>query len=558
MKLKLKTLTPVHISTGNEYEALDYINHNGIIHKIHLDKALEIITTVHPDAPSKFADWVEVKIFRTENAGQQGGEERNKEQSRIKSETNLAEFCRKKLQDESLIQTVIDGATLYSVPAPFGLGKDTKINAQFKDSSSLPYIPGSSLKGAIKTALAANAWGKYPEKERAEVLKKAKKTGDRGKISYKDEPLNEMLFSCKATGIVKYDAARFNVMKFFHISDVHLVPGYEANSLEVFPVFLYIRDKEPQPQTIPQEVIPEGSFLEFEFSVDVDGLTRALAESRKPEGMWRGFETKIERLFNVKIGSVSKNELERSLFKGLLGVLADQSSKALRKEMEWLRDLRYSTGKNGLAKEVIKNIYDYYESTIPNTEGTIKLGWGSGFLSTTLFAVLLNTDRPYLEEMFKDTGIGVPRVKGKNFDPPNLENFPKSKRLTAKSLSIPESILGWVKIGSDLKVEPRKPREIQADPTTEEVVVPLTPEEQMAKLKEANEKLKLKDTINMAAVVTGSETPFVLCRILHKDLETETFRAKYAAGLSVNSLVLLKVTFQKPGRVQTVTYLKSL
>ncbi len=560
MKLKLKTLTPVHVSTGNELEALDYLQSKGVIYRIHLDRALEIITAEYPDAPVKFAEWIDSKIFGMERADNRGYEPANKQQSLIRQGTDLKNFCESKLRDNSLVHKIISGATLYKADAPYGLDGKIRINEQIKDSSSQPYIPGSSLKGAIKTVLAANAWGKYSAQEREKVLVKCRKTGKHNKVSYKDDDLLKFLFSCETTGRERSDAARFSIMRFFRFSDAHPVCDDNSLNLEVFPVNLYNRNKSPQTQTNPQEVIPAGMILEFDFTVDVEGLTRAIHESRKPEGIWRGLEQKIEKLFNVKTGSVPKDKLEQVLYEGLLGVMSEQAGKALAKDQEWQRGLNYSMGENGLSKEVIHKLDDLFKAALATTVGTIRIGWGSGFLSTTIFNTLLKTDRKYLEEMFVNAQLGVPRGGGKRFEAPNLEYFPKSKRLTAISEFTPESMLGWVRIGSDLTADPRPERNVVVIAETGTSPEPeiLSPEEQTAKLKEANEKLKLKDTINMAAVVTGSETPFVNCRILHKDLEMETYKAKYAAGLSAGTFVSLKVTFQKPGKVQNVTFAKTL
>ncbi|MBK6680166.1 MAG: hypothetical protein IPG53_09110 [Ignavibacteriales bacterium] len=38
---------------------------------------------------------------------------------------------------------------------------------RIKSSDNLPYIPGTSIKGAVRTALAANAWLKLTDAERA-------------------------------------------------------------------------------------------------------------------------------------------------------------------------------------------------------------------------------------------------------------------------------------------------------------------------------------------------------------------------------------------------------
>ena len=288
MKLKLKTLTPVHVSTGNDLEALDYIQSKDVIYRIHLDKALEIITAEHPDTPEKFAGWIDSKLFGMERADNRGYEPANKTQSLIRQGTDLRHFCESKLRDNSLVHKIIEGATLYKAEAPYGLDGKIRINEQIKDSSSMPYIPGSSLKGAIKTALSASAWEKCSDRERENILGMCRKTGKNNKVSYKDDNLLKFLFSCETTGREKADPARFSIMRFFRFSDAHLVRDAESVNLEVYPVNLYNRKKSPQTQTNPQEVIPAGMILEFDFTVDVEGLTKALSESRKPEGFVAG------------------------------------------------------------------------------------------------------------------------------------------------------------------------------------------------------------------------------------------------------------------------------
>ncbi len=558
MRLQLKTLTPVHISTGRDLEALDYVQVGSCIHRLHLDKALDIIAGEAPDAAEKFADWVDEKIFRTQNAGNRGTEDRNQAQSRIKQDTNLRNFCKKFPNGDEILRKVIAGATLYKTLAPVGMDDKTRINEQIKGPDSLPLIPGTSIKGAVKTALAAIAWMKIPEAERKRLLNFSKKPGrDRFTVKYKDDAVLNYLFSCGDRNDKWFDPGRFNIFKFFSFSDAQLQPGFEGSVLEVLPVYLYLRDKEPQPQTNPQEVVVSGLVFDFEISVDVNALSRALAESRKHNGYWRGLEEKVERLFNLRIGSLKKEELEGNLLEALMSVLKEQSRVAFGNDEEWMRGVKRNSQKNGLIQSDIQRLEELFKKGLPPGGGAFKLGWGSGFLSTTIFSSLRLTNKDFVEEMFLNARIGIPRSRGKEYTAPNLDTFPKSKRLTAAKKMYPDSFLGWVQIGQNLEPEPVE-REIK---TTEAAAA--KPEvkpaaERIPELTAANEKLKLKDVVTMTAVVEGSESPFIICRILHSQLNSELYKAKYVNGLPAGSLVSLKVTFQKPGKIQNVSFVKTL
>lgn len=561
MKLRIKTITPLHISTGKDLETLDYVYQDNFIYRLHLEKSLEILATEDPGVYSKFSDWVDAKIgslLKTDD---------NKEQSETRKTTNLKEFCRVKYPQSGIFSKVLEGATLYKAFAPFGRGESSLLNEQIKDSANKPYIPGSSIKGAIKTALAANAWSKLSDGERKKVLgdEKTRVLKKNNRIEYSDEPLMNHLFTCRVVPDeqrwrnkkIFFDPARFSIMRFFHFSDAHIVEPFGENALEVLPVYLYLKGKEPQPQTNSQEVIPKGVVFEFDFRVDVEGLYTAFRESKHPKGMWRDLSTKIERLFDVKLDNVAKGDYEKLLTDGLFSVLGGvQAVEKFNQDRAWLREFLKISGGGGIAPDAAERLNAFIGDRVSEVGGTIKIGWGSGFTSTTIFNPLKTSDKEFVREMFKELGIGVRKSKGEKKNAPvDLDNFPKSKRMTAQSITSPEFFLSWVQIAPDLKPEPFVRKKIEMVTEKE----PLTREEWIKELQKENESQKPKNNqaVRMNAVVLRSEPPFIFVQLLHSEFNAE-YRVKYPAGLQADTLVTVQVTFQKGKIVNQPTLPKPL
>ncbi|GAB1444054.1 hypothetical protein MASR2M39_28990 [Ignavibacteriales bacterium] len=567
MKLKLKTLTPVHISTGNDLEPFDYLIKDEDFYRISLAKAIDVISEEVPDAPQQFSEWLDKELFRFEAQKNTQHHQANRGQSKIRREINFGVFCRGVLKKPGLVDKLIKSAVVYKMPLPFGMVNNTQVNEQLKSSDNLPYIPGTSIKGAVRTALAANAWMKLTDNERARITQNTKRSMGQfyPKRYYKekDEYLMELLFSCRTTDNSKSDSARFSIFKFFHFSDAHIIPSDQKETMQANPVFLYLKDKAPQPQTNIQETISPGSILEFDLIVDTNGLWRAYKESKAGTGIWLDLEMKLERLFEVKLSEIKKDELEKKVIEGIFSVLNKQATLTFERDLKWMDGLRYFTQKNGIAENTIKRISSFFTGGIPGEGGTLKTGWGSGFLSTTIFHSIKQTDEPFVKEMFHDLKIGEARQKPgygnqeQQSSPTNLNHFPKTRRMTAQQLLIPDSVLGWIQIAEnfstpvpgDVKTDTVETRVVEAPKVDTEAII--------AGYLEANQKLKLKEMQKMYARVVRSEAPMVVCEILHPNLPGE-FKARYPAGLPEGSFVLLNVNFIKSGIIQNVSIAKAL
>lgn len=532
MKLKLKTLTPVHVSTGKDLEPFDYIESNGYIYRISLEKALKVISEEVPDAPEQFSDWIDERILKHDTRKNTRNRQANREQSDLRKKTNFAEFCKVHLGNASLVDRLLESAVVYKVPLPFGLQDNSQINEQIKTSDYAPYIPGSSIKGAVRTALAANAWRELTDTERAEIATNpGRPISEENAKSYydeKDKELMKLLFSCDANGEAKSDAARFSILKFFHFSDAHLIPSEKSEVMETIPVFLYLKGKKPQTQTNAQEMIAMNVIFEFDLTIDTPGLLMAFKESKKERGIWRDLEKKLERLLDVKLGDI-QDDLENKLIEALFVVLKRHAKTTFEKDAEWLDSTDRMNQQTGMNPNTFKRIKRLYDSGIPNYGGTLRVGWGSGFLSTTIFHALKEKNATFLTAMFEDSGIATGSQKKRT--PPDLENFPKSRRMTAKDIFFPQSVIGWIQVAEDFK-EPK--------------------EEMMEVYAAENQKKPRRGIQEMNAIVLRSLTPDIFCEIIGPDFPGE-YKTKYFIGLPEGTIVTVNANFNNKGIIQNIS-----
>lgn len=122
-ELKISTLNPVHIGNGEELRAdFDFITENGQTYRLDEDKVLE-----------DFYD--EIKPDRYGNYPTLGEILRNK------GLTSASKYHRYTLSGQ-----------------PQSRRSDARMKACIKDVHDVPYLPGSSIKGALRTALAWTGW----------------------------------------------------------------------------------------------------------------------------------------------------------------------------------------------------------------------------------------------------------------------------------------------------------------------------------------------------------------------------------------------------------------
>lgn len=228
MGYKLKILSPVHIGCGEQYNAISYLldkrKRPNIISVLDEQAIFKSLNTAQKD---KFIKWIEKEQF-----------------------PNLFKFLKDIIgDDEFKLSNQIQSKALYVIPSFAGDERLRDINVFIKQMHQ-PYIPGTEIKGAIRTAILYCALQEDEKKIQERLKQELESFGSkhgrdiklvankknlkednpfkpRQKLSKLKETLEkqmheiskhlqELFFNCKPD-------AKYDVMKFLHIGDSELL-----------------------------------------------------------------------------------------------------------------------------------------------------------------------------------------------------------------------------------------------------------------------------------------------------------------------------------------------
>ncbi len=454
MKYRIKTLSPVHIGSGNNLEPFEYVTENSKFYRIDQNKLFRSAVKKYPGFAEKFSVWIEEKtakinLISSRDYKPPKGTDKNKMLQDERRSFNLKSFIIYHYKDKDLASEINKSAHLYKCDISFGLSGRKQISELIKDHACKPFIPGSSIRGAIRSAIAAVAFEKIPnalKKELFKQIRNSKSFENRKSGSHKvDEPIERELFLCgyKRKDEERFDDIKFDLMKFIKISDA--LPTGNAD-FEILVPNLYSKSKEPQSQLNALEVISQDSEFEFEITVDVKSLKACLIAA-KVEGTdkWIGFNTKFERLFGINPDNIIEDNLETEIINNLENILTIYYKKAENSYIDWLKAAEANHNLN-------KTKYDQAMKSMEKVSGfngiKMNFAWGSGFEVKTLYYAALkdNLTKEFMQEILNRFEIGVTRDKKVvEKTPLKLENFPKSKRLIFDQYpKVPQYPMGWI------------------------------------------------------------------------------------------------------------------
>lgn len=198
-EITLKTITPVHIGTGLSLGMNEYINDSDN-HKLHRIAFTDLVEVMDEHVREKFICSIE------------------------KQNLNLTDF---------ISLNKISYKKKYSLQNPFHITDFHDVKEYLKTGNQIPYIPGSSIKGAIRTAL---LWQAADVDKLISQINEELKPENRKWISKNTIGNNYVnsVFSTLPAG-KKWDA-KFDLMKFIEVSDFMPV---EDVQLILIPVNVY-------------------------------------------------------------------------------------------------------------------------------------------------------------------------------------------------------------------------------------------------------------------------------------------------------------------------------
>ncbi len=356
--LNVMTLSPLHIGTGRELlRGYDFAVHGGKTWRIDEDKLLD--AALGDD--EEFSDAL---------LGRPADELLHSEDYKVGS---------------PFFRYVVKGT-------PRSHDTGAHLREQIKDAFDRPYLPGSSLKGALRTALLDTALSRNPRALDTRRLERSRKYAARSleRELLGRDPNHDLLRALHVA-----DSQPLNPSRSLTIENVQVVSGGAPGS------------------PIEVEALKPNVTLRTSIKLDL-----AL------------FSPQAERTLGF---GERRNWLE-----GLMAVCRARAEPLLAAERDWCA-----------AHRTLQPLAEFYASLhqvvaeMPDNRTLLQVGWGGGWLNKTIGNRLSARDR---EDVIGQYGLA--RGKRHSGDP-----FPKSRRVAIDSQGRPAAPLGWVLI--EMKPEVR-------------------------------------------------------------------------------------------------------
>lgn len=362
--LKITLLTPLHIGNGREMRKdYDYTTYEDCTWRINEDALLEDQKVEDPKAAA------------------------------ILARARPADLLRKH-------QDFYDGSPYFRyilVGTPKSAGEGAALREQIKDVFGRPYIPGSTIKGAFRTALASYLWNK-----------------------------NKLSPS---------------------ISKLKLGPKSAASNYEE-----YFFGEDPNHDLLRALQVSDSAPLEISSLMLVNA--RVLTQHGKP-----GSPVELEALRRHTV-AVCKLKLDSALFSqwakdrqlilpnadcliNFISIIRDHSLEAAEREKRWAESLPDGNNVISFYKSMLK--FDLHDNA-----AFVQLGWGGGWEQKTL-GVHLKKDEAFMRAILKSREEGGWDV-GRGKKPKFIKDFPVSRRIAMAYLrnaqgevvkEIPALPFGW-------------------------------------------------------------------------------------------------------------------
>jgi len=323
-KAIIQTLTPVHIGSGKQYKhELEFFSEGNWIYIIDPEKIFQKIGANGIDV------WVEA----------------------INRGDSIKDFLNKKIHNFKTEEISLKKCFLHNK-----IKKDKELHEQFYSPILGPCIPGSSIKGSIKTTIldyiTDNSQLTKKNKIGIDVIKE--KNQKPNKITYSDKITDEIFFG---------ETANYKSTRFLKVGDAY----FKNIETKVYFTEALNADKEGWKLNGNianlYEAIPENSTAVFEFKFD-ENLFKINIEYEKDK--WGGDQFKY----------LNKSTSE------LCNIINNSTKKALERELDFFVDIELDGAGNKLI-EKYENILDLAEKCKQN-EFIIRVGANSGYNFTTL------------------------------------------------------------------------------------------------------------------------------------------------------------------------------
>jgi len=505
MKLYLKCVSPVHIGTGKTLEPFDYVFYKENILILNQEICLTSIYDKHSGGIERYSQWVTETSRRISKAEEEfkqarregdkkGRQHYNQLLSDLRRNFNLIYFCENHLKDPELASEFLRNPK-YHRQSMFALShpKGTRQLREIIQINDAPYLPGSSIKGAIRTALAFRAVKNLDDKgvtillngrSRSNIyginriLEKIRRLSeqaiqviqageyhktsnvlsdlDRERRSWQKkigDEVEKVVFGCGEEGKLgeKYDDPKFDLMRLIKVSDT------TEGNWEMIAGHLMSYTRDGKSGGLKAQPIQLCEFIDanstFQFNMAIDTALIQVIRQNRIKG-WIGFKEKFQRLFGVD-PSLPEDQLTREILDSILSAVKEFGKSIVDHEKRWLDNF------SGME---VSNIRKFYENL--NGNGNyLKIGFSSGWHATTVGLALAENPKlkEYLPELIYAFNLDLIINQEKLLKraeknrrkleeqlrllrrTPNVWRFPHSRRMIGEN-NKPLYPVGWIEI----------------------------------------------------------------------------------------------------------------
>ncbi len=363
-RIKIITLTPVHIGNGREMlNEYDYAIRNGRTWRINENALLDTQSVEDPHQAAILATTKPAELL------------------------NPQDFT----ENSPFFRYILKGT-------PKSQAEGAVVREQIKDVFDRPYIPGTTIKGALRTALAWHLWKK--KNLRPEISKLG------GSPKFAASRYERELFGKNPN---------YDLLRALQVSDS---APLDTSVLMLVNVRVLTHSSKPG-SPVEVEAIRRDTVIESEIKLDTVLFSQWARESN----------------FNLPNADVLKN---------FTAIARQYSREVIKRELIWA---------SGLPKG--NNIVKHYEIMrdyrLQPNQFYLQLGWGGGWEQKT-FGNHLKADEAFMRTILKPIKQGGWNV-GRGHIPKNVQDFPTSRRIAmayqrntqgTEIVETPGLPLGWV------------------------------------------------------------------------------------------------------------------
>ncbi|MDX2070749.1 MAG: type III-A CRISPR-associated RAMP protein Csm5 [Haliscomenobacter sp.] len=569
----LKTLTPLHVGTGEEMSPLDYVVYDKHFFPLSQPQMMRLVKDFKLER--EFADWVQTGMMEMIDAGDD-----NRALADKRNNLNPYQFfdTKGKAKQQDFL-TFLQSKT--GQPVRFDeqtarkyQGKKNAVLGQVRaaiktGADQAAYVPGSTLKGALRTAVFYHFLSRHGD---SGVIGKiiTEQLNKKARKEQFAQPLIQEAFYCGTSdGMGRYNNRdeKMDLFKLVSFADASLDQRNTPLELAKFNIYLVEKERSKygaaatvkaamQPQASYCEAIGSGQTLKTLLNFDIEFLWRIKQWLQKGSVgySWIGIESKVKKLFNLDIHSLTEQNLREKrdeVIAHLLNCWHQFSLRQRKKQQTWINNFVLNDKERSFPR--VQQGFD--QISVSEGQYLLHLGYATGFLGTTAVIYFLEdniANQTLYQRALQRFGIGN-RPGNRGDYSLNLERFPKSRRLIDQDgLQV---MPGWMALA--LEPMPKGRNDNGMGPKAEQPAQASTilVETKEIKAEFPTRPLRPGSSVNLDAVVIAPGRPNRVKVYVREGYLPELALQGYRSELEIDSVLKVNAMLNKRGEVVQVTFI---